>query len=122
MIGSPGWAPESWTAPVDTPVRLVVGPGVGRRFGEVEEGLDLGERRRRRPVRGRPARAGGRRGSGGRVDDESGAGRGERAGGDQVRPADGAQLGELAADHGGVARTMARRRRDMGEGGCRGPR
>ena len=38
----------------------------------------------------------------GRVDDEPDAGRGEGAGGDQVKPRRRAQFDELAADHGGV--------------------
>ena len=94
------------TAPVEAPVRLVGRPGVGGGFGEVEEGVDVGQRRlgdvcgvdRLEVLAGE--------GRGGRVDDEPDAGRGEGAGGDQAKSRRSqtgrAQLGELAADHGGV--------------------
>ena len=71
--------------PVEAPVRLVGGLGVGGGFGEVEEGFDVGQRRLvdvygvdRLEVLAGEGRVGW-------VDDEPDAGRGERAGGDQVK-------------------------------------
>ena len=91
------------TGPSKRPVRLVVGPGVGGGFGEVEEGVDVGQRLLgdvwrfdRLEVLAGEDRVG-------RVDDEPGAGRGEGAGGDQAkRRRTGTELGELAGDDGGV--------------------
>ena len=48
---------------VEAPVRLVVRPGVGGRFGEVEEGVDARPASPRRRGRARPARGAGRRSS-----------------------------------------------------------
>ena len=101
-IGSSGWAPEWSDRPVEAPVRLVGRPGVCGGFGEVEEGVDVGQRRLgdvwgvdRLEVLAGEARIG-------RVDDEPDAGRGEGAGGDQMKSRLVPQLGELAAHHGGV--------------------
>ena len=101
-IGSPGWALGGVTAPSKHRYGSSVGPGVCGGFGEVEEGVDVGQRRLvdvcgldRLEVLAGEGRVG-------RVDDEPDAGRGEGAGGDQVKSRRLTQLGELAADHGGV--------------------
>ena len=101
-IGSPGWALERSDRAVEAPVRLVGRPGVGGGFGEVEEGVDVVQRRLvdvcgldRLEVLAGEGRIG-------RVDDEPDAGRGEGAGGDQVKSRRLTQLGELAVQYGGV--------------------
>ncbi len=102
-IGSPGWASGGASAPVEAPVRLVGRPGVGGRFGEVEEGVDVGQRRLVDVWRVDRLEVPAGEGRIGRVDDEPDAGRGEGAGGDQVksRPTGPARRAGRS-DHGGV--------------------